>query len=50
MSAIVRVLSLLVVVATVVVNMFALAGLLQSFGLASTDWQVPFSTLGSIFA
>ncbi len=49
MSAIVRFLSLLVVVATVVVNMFALAGLLQGFGLASTDWQAPFSTLGSIY-
>ena len=46
----VRILSSAVVLATVVVNVLALAGLLQAFGLAQTEWREPFATLGAIYS
>lgn len=45
----IRSFSLLIVLGTIVVNMFALAGLLQDTGFANTAWQAPFSTLGNLY-
>ncbi len=49
MSALLRIFCVPIVIATIIVNMFALAGLLQGFGLAETEWRSPLSTLGSIY-
>ena len=49
MTAFLRIFCVPIVIATIVVNMFALAGLLQGFGFADTDWRSPISTLGSIY-
>ncbi len=50
MSALIRVFCVPIVLATIVVNTFALAGLLEGTGFANTDWRSPLSDLGDLYA
>lgn len=44
-----RVLSSLWIAGTIVVNVIALASLLQAFGLAHENWHQPFTSLGNLY-
>ncbi len=44
-----KIATIVFVLLTVIVNIFALTGLFYDFGVASTDWQAPFSTMGDMY-
>lgn len=50
MSALVRIFSLPIVLATIAVNMFALSGLLEGVGFADTEWRSPISDFGNLYS